>query len=199
MMVMTAKVDKKKILMVLAGVAAAILLLLLVFGGGGETQDPTVQTATGNDKRVAFLQEYGWEVNASPVQSGEVRIPETPTKAYERYNELQKSQGYDLTQYASQTVMRYVYKVTNYPGATDPVYATLLVHKDAVIGGDITDTSAKGRIHGFQMPQSVKEPTESTQPSQDATTGSSDTTPTTDTTDTDATTPTQQETTAPAA
>lgn len=197
MMVMTAKVDKKKILMVLAGVAAAILLLLLVFGGGGETQDPTVQTATGNDKRVAFLQEYGWEVNASPVQSGEVRIPETPTKAYERYNELQKSQGYDLTQYAGQTVMRYVYKVTNYPGATDPVYATLLVHKDAVIGGDITDTSAKGRIHGFQMPQSVKEPaaTESTQPSQDATTGNE----TAPTTDTDAATPTQQETTAPAA
>lgn len=192
MMVMTAKVDKKKILMVLAGVAAAILLLLLVFGGGGETQDPTVQTATGNDKRVAFLQEYGWEVNASPVQSGEVRIPETPTKAYERYNALQKSQGYDLTEFAGQTVMRYVYKVTNYPGATDPVYATLLVHKDAVIGGDITDTSAKGRIHGFQMPQSVKEPaaTEGTQPSQDATT---------DTTDTDATTPTQSETTAPAA
>lgn len=197
MMVMTAKVDKKKILMVLAGVAAAILLLLLVFGGGGETQDPTVQTATGNDKRVAFLQEYGWEVNASPAQSGEVRIPETPTKAYERYNALQKSQGYDLTKYAGQTVMRYVYKVTNYPGATDPVYATLLVHKDAVIGGDITDTSAKGRIHGFQMPQSVKEPaaTESTQPSQDATTGNE----TAPTTDTDATTPTQQATTAPAA
>lgn len=197
MMVMTAKVDKKKILMVLAGVAAAILLLLLVFGGGGETQDPTVQTATGNDKRVAFLQEFGWEVNASPAQSGEVRIPETPTKAYERYNALQKSQGYDLTKYAGQTVMRYVYKVTNYPGATDPVYATLLVHKDAVIGGDITDTSAKGRIHGFQMPQSVKEPaaTESTQPSQDATTGNE----TAPTTDTDATTPTQQATTAPAA
>lgn len=197
MMVMTAKVDKKKILMVLAGVAAAILLLLLVFGGGGETQDPTVQTSTGNDKRVAFLQEFGWEVNASPAQSGEVRIPETPTKAYERYNALQKSQGYDLTKYAGQTVMRYVYKVTNYPGATDPVYATLLVHKDAVIGGDITDTSAKGRIHGFQMPQSVKEPaaTESTQPSQDATTGNE----TAPTTDTDATTPTQQATTAPAA
>lgn len=197
MMVMTAKVDKKKILMVLAGVAAAILLLLLVFGGGGETQDPTVQTSTGNDKRVAFLQEFGWEVNASPAQSGEVRIPETPTQAYERYNALQKSQGYDLTKYAGQTVMRYVYKVTNYPGATDPVYATLLVHKDAVIGGDITDTSAKGRIHGFQMPQSVKEPaaTESTQPSQDATTGNE----TAPTTDTDATTPTQQATTAPAA
>lgn len=197
MMVMTAKVDKKKILMVLAGVAAAILLLLLVFGGGGETQDPMVQTSTGNDKRVAFLQEFGWEVNASPAQSGEVRIPETPTKAYERYNALQKSQGYDLTKYAGQTVMRYVYKVTNYPGATDPVYATLLVHKDAVIGGDITDTSAKGRIHGFQMPQSVKEPaaTESTQPSQDATTGNE----TAPTTDTDATTPTQQATTAPAA
>jgi hypothetical protein len=42
--------------------------------------------------------------------------------------------------------MRYVYKVKNYPGATDPVYATLLIFKDQVIGGDITDTSAKGAI-----------------------------------------------------
>ena len=25
--------------------------------------------------------------------------------------------------------MRYVYKINNYPGATEPVYATLLVYK----------------------------------------------------------------------
>ena len=40
--------------------------------------------------------------------------------------------------------MRYVYKISNYPNATEPVYATLLVYKDKIIGGDITDTAASG-------------------------------------------------------
>jgi hypothetical protein len=48
--------------------------------------------------------------------------------------------------------MRYVYRINNYPGATEPVYATLLVYKNQIIGGDITDTSAKGQIRGFRMP-----------------------------------------------
>jgi hypothetical protein len=48
--------------------------------------------------------------------------------------------------------MRYVYKINNFPGATEPVYATLLVYKNKVIGGDITDTSAKGVIQGFKIP-----------------------------------------------
>ena len=46
--------------------------------------------------------------------------------------------------------MRYVYKVENYPNATEPVYATLLVYKSQVIGGDITDTSANGMIQGLK-------------------------------------------------
>ena len=48
--------------------------------------------------------------------------------------------------------MRFVYKISNYPGATDPVLATLLVYKDQVIGGDVTDTAAKGVVRSFKMP-----------------------------------------------
>ena len=51
-MIMTAKVDLKKILMILAAIAAAVLALVLLFGG-----DDTAQTAapslSGNDGRVA--------------------------------------------------------------------------------------------------------------------------------------------------
>ena len=46
--------------------------------------------------------------------------------------------------------MRYVYKINNFPDATEPVYATLLVHKNQIIGGDITDTAANGAMQGFQ-------------------------------------------------
>lgn len=164
MMVMTAKVNMKKILLGLAAVAAVIIGLIALLGGGKETAPTSAVTLTGNDARVKFLQDLGWQVNTSPAQSGQVKIPKEQSQAYDRYQALQKSQGYDLSPYAGKTVMRYVYEVTNYPGATDPVYATLLVHKDQVIGGDITDTSARGKILPLQ--KSGQETAPQTQPTQ---------------------------------
>lgn len=152
MLVMTAKVDKKKIIMILAAVLVAVVGLVMLLGGGDSS--PTVSTGVANnDARVAFLKEFGWDVTTSPVESGQVRIPSESNEVFDRYNELQKSQGYDLSKFAGKTVMRYVYKINNYPGAKEPVYATLLIYKNQVIGGDVTDTSAKGTIRGFKMPQ----------------------------------------------
>ena len=169
MMVMTAKVNFKKIITVLAAIAGVVLALILLLGGGEDAQS-TAAPVTGNDARVQFLRDFGWEVSASPTESGQVRIPENRSEVYERYNTLQKSQGYDLSEYAGKTVMRYVYKVNNYPGATEPVYATLLVYKNKIIGGDITDTGAKGVIQGFKMQPKATEPTtvptEPTQPTE---------------------------------
>ena len=152
MLVMTAKVNKKKIAIVLAIVAVAVVGLMILLGGNDSS--PTVSTGvTNNDARVAFLKSFGWDVTTSPVESGQVRIPEQTNEVFDRYNALQKSMGYDLTNYGGKAVMRYVYKINNYPGATEPVYATLLIYKNQIIGGDITDTSAKGKIHSFKMPQ----------------------------------------------
>ena len=151
MMFMTARVDLKKILLILGAIAALILVAIRIFGGGEDvaTAAPAVST---NEGRVEFLKSFGWEVAASPVESSQVKIPRETTEVFDRYNKLQQSQGYDLSQYAEKNVMRFVYKITNYPGATEPVYATLLVYKNQVIGGDITDTAAKGQIRGFKMP-----------------------------------------------
>ena len=149
MFVMTAKLDLKKILIILGAVAAVIIGLLMIFGGSKETVPTGTATVSGNDARVSFLKGLGWEVSASPTQSSQVRIPQEQTTLYQRYNDLQKSVGYDLSAYAGKTVMRYVYKVNNYPGATEPVYATLLIYKNEVIGGDITDTSPKGVMQGL--------------------------------------------------
>ena len=163
MMFMTAKVDLKKILLVLAVIAAIILLGVWMLSGDEDvtTAAPAVST---NDGRVEFLKSFGWEVAASPVESSQVKIPKASTEVFDRYNQLQKSQGYDLTQFAGKNVMRFVYQITNFPGATEPVYATLLVYKNQVIGGDITDTAAKGQIRGFKMPAG----TEQTQPTQES-------------------------------
>lgn len=159
MMIMTAKVDMKKIMTILAAIAALIISILLLFGGddAAATAAPAV---SGNDGRVQFLADLGWDVNTAPVESSQVKIPEDNSDVFRRYNALQQSQGYDLTKYAGKTVMRHVYKVTNYPGATEPVYATLLVHKNQVIGGDITDTAAKGKIQPLKKTDGTTQPSE---------------------------------------
>ena len=153
MLVMTAKVAKTKIFIILAVIAAAIIGLILLLGGGNDTV--ATATVSNNDDRVQFLSSYGWEVTTSPVESCQVRIPADSSQVFDRYNSLQKSMGFDLTDYAGTTVMRYVYEVNNYPGATEPVYATLLISKNQVIGGDVTDTAAKGAIRSFTMHKST--------------------------------------------
>ena len=160
MMVMTAKVDKKKIIIVLLGALALLGAILLLAGGDSA---PTATTLASNDGRVAFLQNLGYEVTTSPVTSGQVRIPETSDEIFDKYNQLQKSAGYDLSQYTGKLVMRYVYKVNNYHNSTEPVYATLLIYKDAVIGGDVTDTAPRGQIHPltpYAQQEAVTLPTE---------------------------------------
>ena len=155
-MFMTAKLDLKKILIIAGAVVALVIALILLLGGSSDAASTAAPAVSGNDARIEFLKGFGWEVAASPTESGQVKIPNQPSDVFDRYNQLQKSQGYDLTQYAGKTAMRYVYKVTNYPGATDPVYATVLVYKNQIIGGDITDTSATGVMQGFQSKEQLK-------------------------------------------
>lgn len=156
MMVMTAKVDMKKIALGLAAVVALVICLILLLGGGEPAEKTAAPALSSNDGRVKFLSDFGWDVTSSPTESSQVKIPADSSPVFERYNALQKKQGYDLSKFAGKNVMRYVYQINNFPGATGPVYATLLVYKDAVIGGDVTDTSVGGRIRSFKMPEATK-------------------------------------------
>ena len=167
MMMMTAKVNIKKVLIAL--VAVAVLIIALVSTLGGKEPDPAaVTTMSDNDSRVQFLESQGWQVITSPKEASQVKIPTEQTPVYSRYNDLQKSQGYDLSKYAGKTVMRYVYEVTNYPGAEQPVYATLLVYKNQIIGGDITNTAAKGAVQGLKRATETTPAETATMPSENS-------------------------------
>ena len=101
MMVMTAKVDFKKIMTALAAVAALMLALILFLGNNDSTAAQTAApTASSNDGRVKFLTDFGWDVTTSPKESGQVQIPEQSSEVFDRYNALQKSQGFDLSKFA---------------------------------------------------------------------------------------------------
>ena len=149
--VITTKVSKTKIAAAAALVIAALVLIgVLAAAGTGLKEDEDTRNGEPNEARVAFLTKCGWQVNAEPVQTQSVKIPAEDSEVFRRYNELQKSQGFDLTQHAGRQATRYVYEVLNYPGSDHPVYATLFVLEGKIIGGDVTDTAPQGKMQGLK-------------------------------------------------
>ena len=104
------------------------------------------------DDAAKFLSQVGWVVDAGSAETKEVTIPAQFDKVFAGYNELQKSQGLDLSKYKKKTVTRYTFAVTNYDGYEGVVYANVLTYRGRVIGGDICSADVSGFIHGFEKP-----------------------------------------------
>lgn len=133
--------------------AAAVvgLLLITVFTlAGRQDVRRTQAAATGTDdsRRVAYLQELGYEVETQPVSVREVLIPADSDPVFAAYNALQQQAGSDLTPYCGRRVKCWTYTVTNYPGA-EPVQAHLYVYGERIIGGDVASTVQGGFAHGL--------------------------------------------------
>ena len=147
--VITTKVSKTKL-------AAVVTLLIAVFVLGailaaaktGTPEAADARNGESNEARVAYVTQQGWQVNAEPVQTQSVKIPTADTEVFRRYNELQKSQGFDQTQYTGRQATRYVYEVLNAEDAEGPVYATIFVLDGRIVGGDVTDTAPGGKMRG---------------------------------------------------
>ena len=142
----------------IVGVALVALITLIVFI---PTDRPTTAAVSESavyhydriktpEDRIAFLRQFGWEVEQTPAEEAEVQIPAEFDKVFAGYNEIQKAQGLDLGRYKNKKVMRYTYIVTNYPDYQGKVLANLLVYRNKVIGGDICTADVHGFIHGFE-------------------------------------------------
>ena len=157
MFVMTAKISKPKLIAAAIVLVAVVLLIVLLVSGGSGKKAALEAAPAGatNDERVAFLATFGWNVNAEPKEVQKVRIPEnTDNKVFSRYNELQRSQGFDLSACCGKQVARYTYAVTNYPGRAQGVQANLYVCGDRPAAGDIFCAGADGFQTGLAFPKS---------------------------------------------
>ena len=155
MFVFTAKLTRKKLAAAVGGAGIVLIAVILLLSGRGRveasgTAPTSVKNIKTNEARVDFLAAYGWEVTPEADSVQEVLIPKEFDSMFEEYNAMQTAQGFDLSKYRGKRVMRYVYKVENHPGGSREVYATLLMHKNTVIGGDIQSPELDGFIHGFE-------------------------------------------------
>ena len=107
MVIMSFRFSKKKLVFIVGIFLFAITAVL--FGGKliGAVQQTAVQSKVKSEKilggteeeRQKFIRSFGWEVAEEPLTVMEVKIPEEFDSVYEEYNNLQKTQGMDLTKY----------------------------------------------------------------------------------------------------
>lgn len=150
MFIITKRLTRRKA--VSAVVLLGVLLVAAVLLAGRAAQQDTTPSdisAQSNDERLAYLRSLGWSVESEPLETLYLQLPqELAGSDYESYNTMQLTQGFDLTPFLGQQVVRYTYTVTNYPARSDTVQLNLYCCEGVVIAGDVI---APGE-NGFQSP-----------------------------------------------
>lgn len=154
MFIVTARLPKKRLLAgaftALGCCALAVLALAFTLGNRAVTASAEVKNVKDNEGRVAYLSGLGWQVSDMPIATEELLIPEQFDDSYQGYLQLQRDQGFDLTQYRGKRVKRYTYQLTNYPDQAEPVQIALLLYKNRVVGGHIQSSSGSF-LHGLTL------------------------------------------------
>lgn len=102
-----------------------------------------------NEDRIALIKTYGWEIEETPAEEAKVTIPAEFDRVMESYNQIQRQQGFDLSKYRNRDMMRYTYRITNYPDYDGTVYCNLLIYKNRVVAADICSSDVNGFIAGL--------------------------------------------------
>lgn len=155
MFIFTAKFSLKKAvvgLILLCVVVCGIIFAVGKFKGMQSDGMTASLVADTNEKRVEYLNSFGWEISAEPCEEQAILIPTEFSSVYKEYNNIQLEQGFDLTDYAGLDATRYTYEVYNYPGYSSKVLADLVIYDGRIIAGDVRATALDGFIQGLKMP-----------------------------------------------
>ena len=119
------------LLLLLAALAAALFFALK------KQSVPQTIYADGAAGCAAYLQKLGWEAEPEPVETLQLRLPDDLAERFADYTALQNAQGLPFASCGGQTVCRYTFRLTNYPGGRTDAQANLLLSGTAVIAGDV--------------------------------------------------------------
>lgn len=134
---------KSALFMLLLGILLVITVLLASFN-----ENPFSEYKIDSHEDVsAFLSELGWECEIQEISEQASVLPEQFDTVLSDYNTLQLRQGCDLTKYAGQEIIIYTVPILNYSNSAENIYATIMVHKGRIIGGDIHSADLNGFMH----------------------------------------------------
>lgn len=150
----TKKISKKLIFFSVIAVLAVVMVLFVLINHNNKSDtikydggSYTVKAESVSDMS-KFLKQFGWQINLQPIEVSKIIIPSEFNEIYEHYNDIQKTQGLDLSEYKGTECLKYCFEILNYPDNED-VIATLIVYDGRVIGGDISETIMGGFIKNF--------------------------------------------------
>lgn len=147
MFVITTRLSKRMRRFGLFGAVAVIAVIaLLLFVK--RTPAQKMQQIESNADRVAYLEALGWEVDPEPLETLQLVLPEEIGEADAAYYELQRSQGFSLSDCAGKQVTRCTFTVRNYPDHPDGVQLNLYTCDGKVVAGDVIASGSDG----FQGP-----------------------------------------------
>lgn len=100
----------------------------------------------------AFIEENGYKVS-SPLTK-EITIPSEFSDVYEKYNELQRRQGFDLRRHKGKSAVSYTFNVTGYVnknGKPDSdVQIHIIVCDGKIVAADIASTKLDGFMEALK-------------------------------------------------
>ncbi len=118
----------------LAVILTALIAALIIIGQFSTVSHGIIDGST-NQKRVDYLTSLGLRVNETALSVKNTRIPEKLSGIYYEYNEIQKSQGFNLLNFKGKSAIHYSYALTDMENLT----VNILVVDNRIIAGDITD------------------------------------------------------------
>ncbi|MBQ4070928.1 MAG: DUF4830 domain-containing protein [Clostridia bacterium] len=128
----------------------AVLIIAIAVGQSGAVvsaaADVDFDGIKTNEDRLAFISACGVEASGEPKETVSFTVPESFDSVIAGYNELQKSQGLDVSRYKNKRVTRYTYEIDGWGEYDGPVHVNLVIYKDTVIAADISSADPKGFI-----------------------------------------------------
>ncbi len=92
-------------------------------------------------ERLTYITSLGYNVEESSALGKQTVIPTVFSDVYKNYNKIQKSAGFDLTDYKGKSVTIYTYNILS-----SDKKLNLIVHKGTIIGGDVCDYALNGEM-----------------------------------------------------
>lgn len=112
-------------------------LAWFVYAAKNKADEDRLFTFECNSERVAFLNSLGYIVEPDPEKEN-IIIPTEFNAAYSEYNELQRSQGFDLEPYKGKEAVKLTYRILNFPDYPENIFINMILDDHRLIGADIT-------------------------------------------------------------
>ena len=129
----------------------SVLIGAIAFGSAAVEASASVSVKFSgvktNEDRLAFIAQCGIEAEGEPSEVKSFTVPDNFDKVLVGYNEIQKSQGLDISKYKNKKVTRYTYEIDGYGEREQKAFVNLIIYRNTVVACDVS--SADG---GFVDP-----------------------------------------------